>query len=75
VRNPDPERRRFFLVFKAQNEALRSYAGKAYVQKPSIALYHILSEVAPDGNEEPGANRHRNGLEISSFKGINFWAS
>jgi len=54
------------LVFGAQSEALRSYAGKAHVHRPSIVLYHTLPEVAPDGDEGE-TNGHRNGLELSSF--------
>ena len=56
----------FLVVFKALSEALRSYAGKAHVHRPSIVLYHTLPEVAPDGDEGE-TNGHRNGLELSSF--------
>jgi hypothetical protein len=31
---------------------LRSYAGKAYVHRPSIVIYQTFPEVTPDGDED-----------------------
>jgi hypothetical protein len=60
-------RRCFFLVFKAQSEALRSYTGKAHVHRPSIVLYHTLPEMAPHGDEDETSG-HRNRLDLSHIR-------